>query len=88
MARQGNLKDYDGVKIIPNTTGSAVYDAAKDQALSQTLRDTPDKSALGFPAFSTIVDYAVGDVVYYQNALKRFVAPHVAGNWDASEVED
>lgn len=88
MARQGNLKDYDGVKIIPNTTGAAVYDAAKEQALSQTLRDTPDLNALGFPAFSTIVDYAVGDVVFYQNSLKRFVAPHVAGNWEASEVED
>ena len=45
--RQGNLKDYHGRKIVPNTSSVAVLDEAKNQALSQTLVNTPDKDALG-----------------------------------------
>ena len=85
--KQGNLINFDGDKIIPNTTGAAVYDAAKEQALSQTLYDTPDRNALGFPAFATIVDYAVGDVVFYQNKLWQFTVPHDAGAWNAAHVK-
>lgn len=86
--RQGNLKDKNGNKVVPNTTTAAVYDAAKEQALSATLRDTPDKSALGFPAFSTVTDYSEGDVVYKDNTLYIFTTDHAAGAWDASEVEE
>ena len=53
--RQGNLLDFNGNKIVPNTSSVAVLDEAKNQALSQTLVNTPDKDALGYPAFSTVL---------------------------------
>ena len=85
--KQGYIKDYNGNKMIAETTSVMVLDVAKEQALSQTLLDTPDKSVLGFPAFSTVVDYAVREVVYYDNELWKFIADHTAGDWDESEVE-
>ncbi len=85
--RQGNLKDYQGNKIAPNTLTSAVYDAAKSQALSHTLRDTPDRNALGYPAFSTVTAYSAGDIVFYNNTLWKFTSNHTAGAWNAAEVE-
>lgn len=85
---QGNLINYNGDKVAPNTLTSAVYDAAKQQALSATLANTPDKSTLGYPAFSTLSNYAVGDVVYYLTKLWRFVSAHTRGDWNAAEVEE
>ena len=85
---QGNIKDEDGNKVIPNTTAAAVYDAAKNQALSQTLVNTPDKAALGYPAFSTVVDYTAGQVVYHLNKLWKFKVNHSAGAWNASHVDE
>lgn len=85
---QGNLINHNGDKVAPNTLSSAVYDAAKQQALSATLVNTPDKSTLGYPAFSTLSDYAVDDVVYYLTKLWRFVSAHTRGDWNAAEVEE
>jgi len=85
---QGNLIRYDGKKVAPNTLSSAVYDEAKNQALSATLRDTPDKGVLGFPAFVTTDNYAPGDVVFYSNKLWRFTSSHAAGAWNANDVEE
>ena len=85
--RQGNLKDYQGNKIIPNTNSAAVLDEAKNQALSQTLFNTPDKDALGYPAFSTALPCSVGDIVYYANKLWKFTADKAPGDWDATKVE-
>lgn len=85
--RQGNLLDVNNNKIIPNTSSVAVLDEAKNQALSQTLVNTPDKDALGYPAFSTVLTYSVGDIVYYANKLWKFIADKAAGDWDATKVE-
>ena len=85
--KQGYIEDFGGNKMIPETTSAMVTDLAKNQALSQTLLDTPDKAALGYPAFSTVTDYAVGDVVYYQNELWKFNAAHTAGDWTGEDVE-
>ena len=85
--RQGNLKDFQGNKIVPNTSSAAVLDEAKNQALSQTLVNTPDKDALGYPAFSTVLAYSVGDIVYYDNKLWKFIADKTAGDWVATKVE-
>lgn len=85
--KQGYIKDFENNKMIPETTSAMVTDLAKNQALSQTLLDTPDKDALGYPAFSTVTDYAVGDVVYYQNELWKFNAAHTAGAWTGEDVE-
>ena len=86
--RQGNLKDYQGNKIAPNTSSQAVLDVAKNQALSATLVDTPDKDALGYPAFLTTEAYSTGDKVYYNNKLWVFTTDHAAGAWNAEHVTD
>ena len=86
--KQGYIKDYNGNKMLPETTSTLVLDVAKEQALSQTLVNTPDKSVLGFPAFSTVTAYAVGDVVYYDNKLWRFTAAHAADQWDENDVTE
>lgn len=86
---QGNLKKKStGDYVAPNTTTAAVYDAAREQALSATLVDLPDKSALGYPSFSTAADYSAGDVVYYENKLWRFTSDHPHGGWSESDVEE
>ena len=85
--KQGNIKDFDGNYVSPTTVTHLVYDAAKDQALSQTLYDTPDKGALGFPSFSTVTAYSEGDIVYYNNGLWQFIADHDAGAWNGAQVE-
>ena len=38
--------------------------------------------------FSASTDYAIGDLVYYQGYLYRFIAPHSAGAWNASHVQN
>ena len=86
--RQGYIKDFDGNKMVPETSSVMVLDAAKNQALSQTLADTPDKGALGYPTFSTVTAYTAGDIVYYNNKLYKFTANKSAGAWDASKVTD
>ena len=86
--KQGYIKDYNGNKMLPETTSTLVLDVAKEQALSQTLVNTPDKSVLGFPAFSTVTAYAVGDVVYYDNKLWKFTTAHAADQWDENDVTE
>lgn len=86
--KQGYIKDYNGNKMLPETTSTLVLDVAKEQALSQTLANTPDKSVLGFPAFSTVTAYAVDDVVYYNNKLWQFTTAHAADQWDDSDVAE
>ena len=86
---QVNLKKKsNGDYVAPNTTTAAVYDAAKEQALSATLVDLPDKSTLGYPSFSTAADYDTGDVVYYGNKLWKFTSDHEAGAWNSEEVDE
>ena len=85
--KQGNIKDYDGNYVSPTTVTYLVYDAAKNQALSQTLADTPDRTALGFPVFSTVTAYSAGDIVFYNNGLWKFIADHDAGAWNGAQVE-
>ena len=86
--RQGNIKDYQGNKIVPNTATQAVLDSAKNQALSQTLLDTPDRNALGYEPFSTVLNYPVGKVVYHQNKLWIFTSAHTAGAWNSDHVTE
>ena len=86
--RQGNLKDYNGNKIAPNTLAAAVYDAARSQALSASLLALVEKGALGYPTFSTVTAYQVGAVVFYDRNLYRFTSNHAAGAWDAEDVEE
>ena len=87
--RQGYLQDHEENRVAPATTSAMVADVAKNQALSQTLVNTPDKNALGFPAFLTTRSYDAGEKVYNLNKLWMFTANHPAGAWtgnDATEI--
>ena len=87
MTRQGNLKDYQGNKVAPNTLAAAVYDAAREQALSASLRNLLEKEVLGIPTFSTAENYAVGEQVFYDRRIYQFINPH-SGAWDSNDVEE
>jgi len=76
-----------GNVLLPATTTPNVYDPAKRHALSQTLLNTPDYETLGFAKFSTVRAYNIGDKVYKDNELYRFVSDKAAGEWDAAKVE-
>lgn len=87
--RQGNIKDYQGNLIIPNTNTAAVLDEARNQAISASLTDLVEKNALGFPTFTTTEAHAVGDKVFHDRRLWKFTSPLAQGAaWDDSKVEE
>lgn len=87
--RQGNIKDYQGNLIIPNTNTAAVLDEARNQALSASLTDLVEKNALGFPTFTTTEAHAVGDKVFHDRRLWKFTSPLAQGAaWDDSKVAE
>ena len=86
--RQGNLKDYQGNKIAPNTCSAAVLDEARNQGLSASLTALVERNALGFPPFTTIDSYAAGDIVFYDRKLwKAKAGGHAAGAWDPADFD-
>ncbi len=87
--RQGNLKDYQGNKIAPNTCSAAVLDEARNQGLSASLQALVERNALGYPAFTTTEPHTVGQVVFYDRKLWKFTAPLASGAaWDATKVRE
>lgn len=87
--RQGNLKDYQGNKIAPNTCSAAVLDEARNQGLSASLRALVEKNVLGFPTFVTTDSYSAGEILFYDRKLWK-VKPggHAAGAWDADDFDE
>lgn len=62
---------------------------AEVQARSAAVADLNANTGINeYPAFDPAVDYAVGDVVNYEGRLRRFVAEHAAGEWNAEQVEE
>ena len=89
MDRQGNIKDFQGNKIVPNTSSVAVLDVERQQALSASLMALVEKNSLGFPDFTTIEAHAVDDKVYHDRKLWVFTAALAQGAaWDASKVRE
>lgn len=89
MDRQGNIKDFQGNKIIPNTSSVAVLDVARQQALSASLLALVEKNALGFPDFTTAEAHPVGQEVYYDRKLWEFTDELAQGAaWDATKVRE
>ena len=89
MDRQGNIKDFQGNKIVPNTSSVAVLDVERQQALSASLMALVEKNSLGFPDFTTIEAHAVDDKVYYDRKLWVFTDALAQGAaWDASKVRE
>ena len=89
MTRQGNLKDYQGNRIAPNTCSAAVLDEARNQGLSASLTALVEKNVLGFPTFVTTSAYAAGDIVFYDRKLwKTKSGGHAAGAWDPADFDE
>lgn len=89
MDRQGNIKDFQGNKIVPNTSSVAVLDVERQQALSASLMALVEKNSLGFPDFTTVEAHAVGDKVFYDRKLWVFTAELAQGAaWDATKVRE
>ena len=89
MDRQGNIKDFQGNKIVPNTSSVAVLDVERQQALSASLMALVEKNSLGFPDFTTIEAHAVDDKVFYDRKLWVFTAALAQGEaWDATKVRE
>ena len=55
------------------------------QGLSDTYVNTPLSTA---PTFDNTTAYAVGDYVFYNRKLYKFIASHSSGNWNSSQVEE
>lgn len=89
MDRQGNIKDFQGNKIVPNTSSVAVLDVERQRALSASLMALVEKNSLGFPDFTTIEAHAVDDKVFYDRKLWVFTAALAQGAaWDATKVRE
>lgn len=56
--------------------------------MAKPLNRTPTTAQIAEPAdtmrFSETVDYAVGDVVFYDGSFYRCTTAHSAGSWNAS----
>ena len=72
----------------PRTFAKLVVDSARNQTLDQSLLNLVERNALGFPSFSTVTAYAVGDKCFYDRRLYKFTAAKVAGAWDSTKVTE
>ena len=87
--RQGNLKDFQGNKIAPNTCSAAVLDEARNRGLSASLAYLVEKNAFGFPTFVTTDSYSAGTILFYDRKLWVVKAGgHAAGAWDLDDFEE
>jgi lysophospholipase L1-like esterase len=86
----------DGADTLDNFNVQQIYGAlnniVKDILSVNTkirlyfLTPIPRYVSRGVPTFSTSEDYAVGDLVMYNNAGYVFTSAHTAGAWDSSQV--
>lgn len=89
MDRQGNLKDFQGNNIVPNTSSVAVLDVERQRALSASLMALVEKNALGFPPFTTTEAHAVGQQVFYNRKLWVFTDElAINQQWDDTKVRE
>jgi hypothetical protein len=70
----------------PRTFAKLVVDSARSQTLDQSLLNLVERNALGYPPFSTVTAYAVGDKCFYDRRLYKFTAAKAAGAWDSTKV--
>lgn len=53
----------------------------------ETKSSQMTKDLLGFPEFDESTDYAIDDVVLYNDGLYKFTSEHTAGAWVGSDAE-
>lgn len=90
-----NVNHYPGDWNQNEITQTSIKDAlnmavdAETEAQNVAISDLNANTGISeYPAFDPAVDYAVGDVVVYEGRLRRFVAEHAAGEWNAEQVEE
>jgi len=73
----------------PRTFAKLVVDSAKSRTLDQSLAKLVESPSLGFPEFSTVVNYSEGDPCFYDRRLwKAKEGGHTAGAWNAAHFEE
>lgn len=82
------LRTESDVIIDPGIIIPSVADLIQeiDDAVSSIPPDYSELLASVAPTFSTSVNYAVGDYVWYSGTLYRFSAAHTAGSWTGSDA--
>lgn len=81
-------QDPSGVPVAPEVTADYANKALKDWDGNDLRKAMYMSGVLDYEEFSTSKEYAVGKVVSYMNKSYKFIAPHSAGAWDESQVEE
>lgn len=81
-------QDPSGVPVAPEVTADYANKALKDWDGNDLRKAMYMSGVLDYEEFSTSKEYAVGKVVSYLNKAYKFIAPHSAGAWDESQVEE
>ena len=81
-------EDSSSVPVAPEVTADYANKSLKDRDGNDLRKAMYISGVLEYEEFSTSKEYAVGDVVSYMNKAYKFIAPHSAGAWDESQVEE
>lgn len=81
-------EDSSSVPVAPEVTADYANKALKDWDGNDLRKAMYMSGVLEYEEFSTSKAYSVGDVVSYLNKAYKFIAPHSAGAWDESQVEE
>lgn len=81
-------EDTSSVPVALEVTADYANKALKDFDGNDLRKAMYMSGVLDYEEFSTSKEYAVGKVVSYMNKAYKFIAPHSAGAWDESQVEE
>lgn len=87
IVKLGEL-DPSSVPVSPETTADYANKALQDWDGNDLRKAMYMSGVLEYEEFSTSKEYAVGKVISYLNKAYKFIAPHSAGAWDESQVEE
>lgn len=81
----GGTSDYEQLNNLPQVNGTTLVGnkSLSDLGITQAIKKVADMIA---GEFDVNLNYAVDDVVIYQNDLYIFTAAHTAGEWDSTQV--
>lgn len=81
-------EDSSSVPVAPEVTADYANKSLKNWDGNDLRKAMYMSGVLDYEEFSTSKEYAVGKVVSYMNKAYKFIAPHSAGAWDESQVEE
>lgn len=82
--------DWDDAKVEEITVGRLIREsrASVVNEIKNTLKSFVLGSAIASNEFSEDENYNLGDKVFYDSKLYRFIQNKLAGSWDASMIEE